>query len=176
MKNKIEIIDSSPNSIEINIYCKRISIPAFLILFFLIILSVLGFGLTIIFSEGEKILIIPLLFYAAGSVYFVRLLLWNSMGKEVYKITKGKINYYYDYGWFKDTKTEEEFNILTFGILDSLNDEVYFSFDNLNSKSTEGVLLISLDESDIESMISQKITDLIQKINEIESSVNNFLG
>lgn len=90
MKNKIEIIDSSSNSIEINIYCKRISIPAFLILFSLIILSVLGFGLTIIFSNGGKILIIPLLIYAAASVYFVRLLLWNSMGKEVYKLQKEK--------------------------------------------------------------------------------------
>ena len=175
MNNKIEIIDNSPSSIDIYIQCKRISKIVFVSLVFFILLSIGGMILAIISSDDGEIFIIPLLIYVASLIYLGRLLLWNSRGQEVYKISKGQIKYYYDYGLFKDNENTFKFNLFTLGVLDKKNNDVYFSFnDNINERIKEGFLLISLNEDDIESTLSIDINDLAQVIKNIDSKSKDF--
>jgi hypothetical protein len=44
-----------------------------------------------------------LLFWGIG-IYFIRVLLWNSCGKEVLILEKDELNYYADYKLFRDNK------------------------------------------------------------------------
>ena len=44
-----------------------------------------------------------LLFWGIG-IYFIRVLLWNSYGKEVLILEKDELNYYADYKLFRDNK------------------------------------------------------------------------
>lgn len=175
MDNKIEITNYTPSLLEIHIQCKRISKVAFVSLVFFIILSIGGLAMAIISSEDGKIFIIPLLIYIASAIYLSRLLLWNSQGKEVYKISKGQITYYYDYGLFKDNENTRKFNLLTLGVLDKRNNDVHFSLDKIRTKAKEGNLLISLDEEDIESTLPIEINNLVQVIKEIDPKIKDFI-
>lgn len=175
MGNKIELINHAPSSLEIHIQCKRISKIAFISLVFFIILSIGGLAMAIISSEDGKIFIVPLLIYIASAIYLSRLLLWNSRGKEVYKLSKGQISYYYDYGLFKDNENTKKFNLLTFGVLDKNNNDVYFSFDKINNKIKEGYLLISLDEEDVESTLPIEISSLVQVIKKVDMKIKDFI-
>ena len=43
---------------------------------------------------------------ALSAIYFVRLILWNSFGKEIITFEKDKLSYVSDYRYFKDGKQE----------------------------------------------------------------------
>ncbi|MFA5620919.1 MAG: hypothetical protein WDA08_11495 [Weeksellaceae bacterium] len=131
--------------------------------------------MAIISSEDGKKFIIPLLIYIASAIYLSRLLLWNSRGKEVYKISKGQITYYYDYGLFKDNENTRKFNLLTLGVLDKRNNDVHFSLDKIRTKAKEGNLLISLDEVDIESTLPLEMNNLVQIIKEADPKIKDFI-
>ncbi|MFB3389731.1 hypothetical protein [Flavobacterium sp. LAR06] len=81
--------------------------------------------------------------------YFLRLSLWNTYGEERIEILENKIIYEANYGWFKDGKKE-------FAIINP-----NYSFKAVGyEEDNEGVLIISSEQSQMESVVKIPMNDL----------------
>jgi len=96
--------------------------------------------------------------------YLLRLSLWNTYGEETIEIFKDNIIYEADYGWFKDAK--REIMITT----------PKYSFKSAGyEEDHEGVLLITSEESQIESVVKMPTVMLEELILILEKSkVENY--
>lgn len=130
--------------------------------------------LAIAASEGGELLIVPLLMYLIAMIYLIRLLLWNSFGKEVYQISKNKIYHYNDYGFFKENITFREFKKLRLGVFDKKVGKVYFSLDKINERNDAFLLFIRLDEFEIQSVLAVDVEELKTVVLEANSAMQRF--
>jgi hypothetical protein len=81
--------------------------------------------------------------------YLLRLSLWNTYGEETIEILENKIIYEANYGWFKDGKKE----------IDIMNPN--YSFKSVGyEEDNEGVLVISSEKSQMESVVKMPMEDL----------------
>jgi hypothetical protein len=105
------------------------------VILFLLGLSCASFPISILFIDDLEIgfgfVIITIPIFWGSSIYFFRLLLWNHFGKEIYRIEKNKITYYYDYYLFKSNLKFMKFKEIEVAY-NTLNnpDELYFISDN----------------------------------------------
>lgn len=100
-------VDKKGDELFISIESKRIGLLARSILSVLIIISYLvPFSVFFFIQELEIGItyIFTLIIFWGGGTYFLRLLLWNIYGKEVYIVKRYSLSYYYDYKYFKDNK------------------------------------------------------------------------
>jgi hypothetical protein len=89
-------------------------------------LSVL-YGIYLIFSVNRPSLVILLLpaIWILSGIFFFRLLLWNSYGKEILTFAPNNVSYIADYKWFKDGKQE-------------INDHLGLHINIIPSKTNKG--------------------------------------
>ncbi|MCG9881616.1 MAG: hypothetical protein MH472_13535 [Bacteroidia bacterium] len=122
--------------------------------FLCLALPIMGFVLTII--EGDSphfggIILLGLM--ALISFYLLRLILWNSCGKEIFVFEKNSIQYTADYNWFKD-------KVKTI----SVKGDIQFAAKEAGFKEDKtGVLLIISEEEELESVVKMPI-DLLQQL------------
>jgi len=81
--------------------------------------------------------------------YLLRLSLWNTYGEETIEILENNIIYEANYGWFKDGKKEIEIT------------NPNYSFKSVGyEEDNEGVLIISSEKSQMESVVKMPMEDL----------------
>jgi hypothetical protein len=81
--------------------------------------------------------------------YLLRIALWNTYGEELILFSKEEIIYEANYGWFKDGKKE-------IGIVSPK-----YSFKSAGyEEDNEGVLIISSESSQLESVVKMPVTEL----------------
>jgi len=133
----------------------------FAFLFFMIPLIVMILGIAM--GQGMHIkYLISLFIFGLLGFYMLRISLWNTYGKEIVILNKDKVEYYADYGWFKDGKKLKEFNQqIEFGIR-----QIGYEDDN------KGGLIIGLEEPNIicvTKMPNNVLDELIDKLNQVVS-------
>ena len=114
----------------------------------------------LVFSGDEiKILDLGILgIYGLIFFFILRISLWNTFGSENITISDNKIEYYADYGWFKDNKKSFELNNTTFELLKVGNE-----------KDNKAVLIIHNGEDKIQTVSEQPLSDLENIIEEIKN-------
>lgn len=95
-----------PDNSQLTLYVKKAPMVLRLVLITFSVLAVIGFifGIYQAFTENELnflSLIIPVV-TALSAIYFFRLFLWNTYGKEIITFSKNQITYVADYKIFKD--------------------------------------------------------------------------
>jgi len=137
----------------------RIILAIFIILFFTAPLLTSGF---IIYS-GQNLkfaIIIFYLIFGLCGIFFLRLFLWNTGGREIITFEKEKVNYFADYKYFKDRKISIASDALSIDIVETdINDE------------KEGRLKICNRTEVIETVIRVPLAELTDKINNSGLSV-----
>lgn len=130
-----------------------------------LITSVTGFlvvfKLINIIKLGDEIKIFDLAYIGIfGLIFFLilRIALWNTFGSESITIKDNEIEYYADYGWFKDNKKSFELKNTTFELLNVGNE-----------KDNKAVLMIHNGEDKIQTVSEQPLSDLENIIEEIKN-------
>lgn len=90
-------------------------------------------------------------------IYFVRLSLWNTFGREVIHFSQNQVTYQADYGWFKGS----QHNIHHDNQLEITIQQVDYEDDNI------GVLIFYNKTDKIESVVKMPISTLEKLINEL---------
>ncbi len=150
------------------IILRRGSSPLFariLLLIFTIISFVAPIGATIAalligLDFGLGILISYAVFWGFG-VYFLRVFLWNSYGKEIISFYNDKIIYNADYKYFKDGRTEVA--------IDGLQTEIIYE-DTMDNHV--GRLRIYNKIDTIETVLQSSLTDLEKMKEKIKTRYN----
>lgn len=125
-QNIIEVTLSNENS------RKAVNMVIFLLGLFSLILP-----FSILFINELEIgfgYLITLFIFIGSSLFFFRIYLWNTYGKEIYQIEKNKISYFYDYRLFKDNRKKISFKRLEIAYykLDDLNNLCSISVEDKN--------------------------------------------
>lgn len=157
-----------------NVLSIKIGKTSFLVRGILLFFAVFSFLIPIIavvfvvishsdFKFGHVLLFIMLWLPA---YFLLRIILWNSYGKEVLVFSKGKVTYVADYKFFLDSKQE---------LIGDISVEI---IKNNNSKKDENTFLFKSENNQIETVISlslEKCQSVIDEINSIltEELVNN---
>lgn len=69
----------------------------------LVTIGTISIPILVLLSDGmTKGVILAAMICAVLAIYFLRLFLWNSFGKEVFEIQKDRVRHYTDYHFFKD--------------------------------------------------------------------------
>lgn len=136
-----------------------IRIVLYLITFLSGFLPILGFIYSLSYGDGIKIYnLISLGIFGLISFYMLRVSLWNTYGLEKISIKNKRIEYYADYGWFKDNKKSYEINNPNF-------EKLKVGYENEN----KAVLIIRNGENIIQTVTKQPESDLEEIINEIKN-------
>lgn len=89
--------------------------------------------------------------------YLLRISLWNTYGEETIQILENKVIYEANYGWFKDGKKEV------------LITNPKYSFASIGyEEDNEGILIISGEETKIESVVKIPMPQLAELIKVLE--------
>ncbi|WP_310991560.1 hypothetical protein [Aequorivita marina] len=110
-------IDSKGCRIQVIINSKNPSLVSLLILSTLSLFC-FSFPIYILFLNKVAIgfgFVITILIFGGSGIYFLRKLLWNTLGKEVYQISNNKVTYHYNYWVFNDNKQVTAFDKLKLG-------------------------------------------------------------
>lgn len=85
---------------------------------------------------GFGFIITILIFWGTG-FYSFRLLLWNKIGKEIFQVSNGQIEHYYDYGIFKDNFQKLKSRNFSFGymIANEPNEFIEFIEDEIPNET-----------------------------------------
>ncbi|MCB9195222.1 MAG: hypothetical protein H6598_03270 [Flavobacteriales bacterium] len=120
--NQIDAVIQN-DELRITIIQARPRMSAILFMFILIVIGLL-LPLFILFNFGElrKGGIVALLIFWGTSIYFIRILLWNLYGKEVFILSKNKIKHYFDYKYFRDSVSEISFETIEIELLNLENE------------------------------------------------------
>lgn len=90
-------------------------------------------------------------------IYFVRLSLWSTFGREIIHFSQNQVTYQADYGWFKGNQHIIQYdNQLKINI-----QQVDYEEDNI------GVLVLSNKTNKIESVVKMPISALEKLMNEL---------
>lgn len=146
-------IEESQSSLRLIIEIKQVNIFAKILLFALTAISIIA-PINIIFFLGINAeTIIGLAIFIILAVYFGRLYLWNSRGKETIEISDQEIIQTLDYGLFKNTFTMKNNKIVL-----QINDQ------NQTPDKTEGIL-------DLESSLNEE-SNLLTFANDENESIH----
>ncbi len=105
-------IEEKEDHLKLLIRPKKIGSFVLMVLFFLTISSILvPINMLYRFGLNENTMIGLFLFILIG-MYFVRLLFWNTRGKEIVEINTKEVKQILDYGIFKDTTVLENHNLI----------------------------------------------------------------
>ncbi len=152
-----------------NVLSIKIGKTSFLVRGILLFFAVFSFLIPIIavvfvvishsdFKFGHVLLFIMLWLPA---YFLLRIILWNSYGKEVLVFNKGKVNYVADYKFFVDSKQE-------------LNGDISVEIiKNKHSNKDENTLLFKSENEQIETVISLSGEKLQLVLGYIISILNN---
>lgn len=96
--------------------------------------------------------------YGVLGFYLLRLALWNTYGKEKITIGKNSVNYFVDYGWFKDRIKQANIDApITFSVSPSYS-------------AKKGRLLIGQNDISIKSAIRMPLEQLQELIGELNKT------
>lgn len=108
--------------------------------------------------------LIMLFIFGLVGFYVLRISLWNTYGKETVIFKEKIIEYYADYGWFKDGRKQMEINQpVEFGIR-----QIGYEEDN------KGGLIIGLEEPNITCVTKMSKTELEELIDELKTLTDSF--
>lgn len=122
IKMDIKVFDNleigNTNQGEINIKLSVLPINKFIIgVLTTITFICFVFPISLFFFDKLEIgfpIIISFVIFWGTAVYFFKILIWNKFGKEVYSITKDRISFFYDYGFFRSNPTSVKYNKIKF--------------------------------------------------------------
>lgn len=100
-----------------------------------------------------------LVVYAVLGFYLLRLALWNTYGKEKITISKNSVNYFVDYGWFKDRIKEAQ-----------IDAPVTFSVNPNGYSDRRGRLKIGQNRAAIISAVRMPLEQLQELIGELNKT------
>lgn len=103
--------------------------------------------------------------FALMGFYLLRVSLWNTYGEETIEILENTIIYEVNYGWFKDGKKE----IVITTVPEYSFKSVGYEEDN------EGVLVITSEESQIESVVKIPMVHLEELILTLQTASHRML-
>ncbi len=81
-----------------------------------------------------------------SSLFFLRLFLWNQYGYEVFNITNGQLEHYYDYKFFRDNYSSYEI-------------EGKYTIEFSPTSNDYGIVIFNLNNQRIESQLQVSGTD-----------------
>lgn len=119
----------------------------------------------LVLSAGDGLhigLVFSFLFFWGLGFYMLRILLWNSVGREILILGNEKIEYIADYGFFKDGRKEIETN--------QLATEIIYEDD---SNNTVGRLRLTSNNESIESVVKIRFAELKELQKEIIARYKN---
>lgn len=108
------------------------------------------------------VIIVPIIIFWGAGLYLLRVLLWNTYGKEILDLDDSRIQYLADYKFFKDSRKELN--------TDGLEIEIIYE-DKM--KSEKGRLRIKNSKNKIETVLQLKLTDLKILTGKIKTRYNN---
>jgi len=159
--NQIEISDS-----KLTISVKKspllIRIVLSVVLSIMVLIPLLASYIVLTAGDGFHIgLAFSFLLFWGLGFYMLRIILWNSVGREILVLGNEKIEYTADYGLFKDGRKEIETNRLATEIIyeDEPNNPV-------------GRLRLNSDTESIESVIKTRLAELKELEKEIKTRYN----
>ena len=127
-----------------------IRIVMFFLTFAFFVFPVLGTIVGILAGSGLQFsYFIGIGIFSLLGFYLLRVSLWNTYGEETIEILEDKIIYEANYGWFKDGKKEMAIAVPEYSFK-----SVGYEEDN------EGVLVITSEESEIESVVKMPMNEL----------------
>lgn len=138
----------------LNLKVKKSPLAIRIVMFFLafafFVFPVLGTIVGILAGSGLQFgYFIAIGIFSLIGFYLLRVSLWNTYGEETIEILETKIIYEANYGWFKDGKKEMATVVPEYSFKSAGYEE-----DN------EGVLVITSEESQIESVVKMPMNDL----------------
>ncbi len=153
-------------NLEVNIQKGKIEIsiqPAKANRFVLAVLSILvivsfifplvAIFLAVLFVEQLNIgfgYILTLIIFWGTGIYFLRKLLWNLRGKEVFTLTEDEVMHFFDYGFFKDKLSTFESRSPKFGYSWLENpDDIYLISDEDSFNEVSCYLAVVTDREEI---------------------------
>jgi hypothetical protein len=155
------------NGSELTISVKKtplvIRIILSIVLSIMVFIPILATYFVLTDGDGFHIgLAFSFLFFWVLGFYILRIILWNSFGREIIVLGREKIQYTADYKYFKDGRKEIEINQLATEIIfeDEPNDPV-------------GRLRLHSDSNSIESVIKTRLVELEELEKEIKTLYNN---
>lgn len=108
------------------------------------------------------VIIVPIIIFWGAGLYLLRVLLWNTYGKEILDLDDSRIQYLADYKFFKDSRKELN--------TDGLEIEIIYE-DKM--KLEKGRLRIKNSKNKIETVLQLKLTDLKILSEKIKTRYNN---
>jgi len=141
-----------------------VRIILFLVLIISFFLPIAATIFAIQYADGFKFgLIISYILCWGIGIYFLRIILWNTYGKEILTLHENLIVYYADYKYFKDGFQEIE--------VDNLNIEIIEESEDVCSMGRL-YLFNEWTETAIETVLKERIEILNQIKNEIKTHYN----
>lgn len=162
MENNNFNITQNNDSIFIEIETDEIRLIPKLILLFLMTLSlIVPFGVLAYAINNDMQIgfgyVFSLLLFLAVFIFFLRMFLWNSCGKEFFLIENNTILFYNDYKYFKDNIKELKFSQITYGYITEETQE-FNQIDDIKNVENYGQFSILIDNNELlKSNISIKI-------------------
>ena len=129
----------------------------YFVTFISIILPLASFVFGILINGFLLTYFIIIFIFGLFSIYFIRLSLWNTFGREVIHFSQNQVTYQADYGWFKG----HQHNIHHDNQLEITIQQVGYEDDNI------GVLIFYNKTDKIESVVKMPISTLEELMNEL---------
>ncbi len=143
-----------------------IRIILIIILFICILIPCATIYFTISNGKGPHIsVVISFIFFGIIGFYLLRIILWNTYGREILNFEKCEINYVADYGLFKDSNKKITADLIAVIINTDTQEQkpvATLSIINNDNNIIETVLKVPLDEMEI---IERKINELSSELN-----------
>lgn len=86
----------------------------------------------LLFADLESLMpiVFSMLIFWVPGFFLLRVLLWNSYGREVVFFKAGQINYFCDFKLFQDRKITLDMSELEFGFIEDRTEKVFFPLRN----------------------------------------------
>jgi hypothetical protein len=174
---RVEILQPEKGQLEVRVAVLRTNMAVKIFLGFFVGLTFLGPIVVAILMAGElrpRFFIGMLGVYAAG-FWFLRSLLWNTHGTEVFLFSPGTLSIINDYKWFKAPRITINTTDLKigYGITDS-------EINEGGIEIKEGLFVFTYDNKQIESSVKLPEFELVYASNAmdnyLENSVQRMVG
>ena len=134
------------NVLKFEIKVERKKIAAIIVSAFMVLLAI-AVPVFVAMYHSEKIkhqFLLSIVVFAYVAFYFLKIILWNLYGKELYTIEENKFHLECDYKFFRMNKVEFEFDTLDFSALPASEITSEQKKVLLKIKSTDHDLFISV--------------------------------
>lgn len=144
-------INDENNKIEI-----KVNKPNFILLFFIFLFCFCTFlfPFVIVLNQNIKIkfsfLITLFVFFGTG-LYFLKIIIWNLYGKEVFIVKNKHLMYYFDFKFFKSKVFEIQYENIEIGFSKIDEPNTFYVADSLKKMNDENDYFISfrIDKQEI---------------------------